>query len=332
VEIEDLEEDARFTANYHQPSIPLEKNKKDPTEQEKKDKLSWLELSPNGKLKKYKIKSLPKTPKDKTEDHGFDTLGIIVHDIIGQPTSADNTTDDDSEKRYIFNPDTRWRTSTTSFPYTVAGLLVFSGGSCTATLIGPKHILTAGHCVHQGGGGSWYSGFKFYPGQNSAPSSSTPYFGWTNAYSVTGWTQNGDFDYDFGVIALSTTNTYKGWMSFGWTSSLSSGWWINVNGYPGDKSYGTQWHSDNTLSDVETLTFRDTSLDLYPGNSGSASYSYWSDTNTRIIYGIVSADAWEQYWDFGCFCIKTRYWNQHVRITSDRFNLICNWINDANIC
>lgn len=334
VEVTD-EGDAVFAEHFREPSFPVEKRKRDPTETELKEKLSWQELGPDGKIKKYKIKSLPKTPKDKKEQLSFDPSSVFPSINHEEPTSGDNSTD---EKRYIFTPDTRWRVwNTAVFPHSVVGLLRYTigggvGKACTATLISPNHVLTAGHCVNAGAGGGWYSDFKFYPGQNSAPLLTTPYFVGTYLYTTVGWASDGDFDYDFAVVLLGTTNTGKGWMSFGWTSSLSSGWIMNDNGYPGDKDWGTQWHTDSAISEVETNSFSDSSLDLFKGNSGSGTYAYWSSTGARIIYGVFSAESWEQYWDWGCFCIKTRYYNHHVRLTDTRFNLICNWINNPSIC
>ena len=43
-----------------------------------------------------------------------------------------------------------------------------TSGRCTGWLIGANTVVTAGHCVHQGGGGSFYptSSYRIYPGRN----------------------------------------------------------------------------------------------------------------------------------------------------------------------
>jgi len=232
----------------------------------------------------------------------------------------------------FFEPDDRWQTeTTTSFPWNVSGMITFSGGFCSGTLVGPKHVLTAGHCIYDGQKNhSWYSSFKFYPGLNSDPDSSTPtpvYFDWAIAYITSAWYSSGDFNYDIGMIILSTP-TNLDWMSFGWYSDIITGWVVNVNGYPGDKPYGTQWHTNGPLLQLHTLSLQDINLDTFGGVSGSGTYAYWSRTNTRIIYGIAS----------GQFSIdhpngtEIFRWNHHARITDTEFNIICGWIDDPTVC
>jgi hypothetical protein len=64
--------------------------------------------------------------------------------------------------------DTRIRSGTLDWPErTVASFSSDTvGTSCTGTLVGPRHVVTAGHCV-KGGGDQWYD-FYVIPGRNGS--------------------------------------------------------------------------------------------------------------------------------------------------------------------
>lgn len=149
----------------------------------------------------------------------------------------------------IIGADNRIRVNpTTSFPARATVLITFSAGRCTGWLIGANTVVTAGHCVHPGGGGSFYptSSYRVYPGRNGT---SSPYGSCTARWvaSVTGWTDSGDDRYDYGAIKLncSVGNT-TGWYGFFWQSASLTGLPTTINGYPGDKPL-TQWRSTDSV-------------------------------------------------------------------------------------
>ena len=153
----------------------------------------------------------------------------------------------------IIGPDSRVKVNTTtSFPFRAVALITFTGGRCTGWLYGPDVVATAGHCVHSGGpGGAWKSNVRVYPGRNG---SVAPYGSCTakRLYSVTGWVNSSNEQYDYGVVKLncSVGNTV-GWFGGWWQSASLTGISQTVSGYPGDKPL-TQWRSTGTVAVTQT--------------------------------------------------------------------------------
>jgi len=147
----------------------------------------------------------------------------------------------------------------------------------TGWFIGPHTLMTAGHVVHIKNSGvpgrdGWVKKIAVMPGRNGA---TLPYgtVTSTNFRSVTGWTNSGDENYDYGAILLpvNTGNTV-GWFGFAVYSDAdlvaSTG---NISGYPGDKPSGTQWYDSHKIASVNSRkVFYD--IDTAGGQSGSAVY------------------------------------------------------------
>jgi glutamyl endopeptidase len=117
----------------------------------------------------------------------------------------------------ILGQDTRTLVSpTTTYPASATVLITFSAGRCTGWLINANTVVTAGHCVHPGGGGSFYptSSYLVYPGRNGT---SSPYGSCTARWlaSVNGWTLNRNDQYDYGVIKLNcSVGNITGWYGY----------------------------------------------------------------------------------------------------------------------
>jgi len=124
----------------------------------------------------------------------------------------------------------------------------------------------------------------FSPGQNA---SVRPWgtIGWARAVSVQGWTKSHKRDFDYAMIVLSQDiGNQLGWMGYGWKNPLPK-YNVNINGYPGDKPFGTMWHAFCGLQTIQTYRLY-YACDTFGGMSGSHVYVYFNTETKRTIYGI----------------------------------------------
>jgi len=147
---------------------------------------------------------------------------------------------------------------------------------CTGSMIGPRTVLTNGHCVFLHDNGGWARSIRVIPGKNG---SSEPFGSATSRHfhSVRGWTRNRSSNYDYAAIILPSNNKLgrrTGWMGLANLSFFSLlGLRINSSGYPGDKPYGTQWWNSNNILAVTArrVYYR---IDTYFGQSGSPNWRF----------------------------------------------------------
>jgi len=183
----------------------------------------------------------------------------------------------------VHGPDDRVKiTNTAVYPWRVhASLLIIARDGSrwigTAWFIGPHTLMTAGHVVYIKNSGvagrdGWVRSIDVMPGRNG---NSLPYGTVTssNFRSVTGWTNNGNQNYDYGAIIIPTNlgNT-TGWLGFGvYTDAVLLNSVGNISGYPGDKPTGTQWYDAHRIATVNSRkVYYD--IDTAGGQSGSAVY------------------------------------------------------------
>lgn len=187
--------------------------------------------------------------------------------------------------------------STASYPYRTAVKLFVQfdsgGGSCTGTLIGPHHVLTAGHCIYDASGGTgWATSVEAAPGyhQGNRP------FGTAHATRLStyiGWIENGDFAYDIGVVELDRNiGDFVGWLGFEYWSDPAAyeGMNLNMNHYPAAyfADGQTLYHGYDEVTIADALQLQH-ELDTAPGSSGGGLYRY-TDDGSRFIDAINS---WE---------------------------------------
>jgi V8-like Glu-specific endopeptidase len=210
---------------------------------------------------------------------------------------------DGEAARQVIGPDDRVQiTSTKDYPFRVFGLLQSESasggfGTCSATLIGPRTILTAAHCLYNHDEGGWNVDFLFAPGLNGFDDAPFGVAGWENAYILEGYISNYQgyygsvVDWDLGVVILDRPiGDQLGWLGFGHEPNLGN-FAADIIGYPGDKPGGTMWQANCDIhpENVGEITFI-YDCDTYPGSSGSSVFRYFQADQNRIIYGVNVAE------------------------------------------
>ncbi len=180
----------------------------------------------------------------------------------------------------VHGPDNRVRiTNTNLYPWrAIASLLITARDNSqwvgTGWFIGPHTLMTAGHVVYIKNSGvpgrdGWVRSIQVMPGRDG---SNLPFGSVTstNFRSVTGWTANGDENYDYGAIIVpKDMGNTVGTFGFGVYSDADllsvSG---NLSGYPGNKPDGTQWYDNHKVASVNSnKVYYD--IDTFGGQSGS---------------------------------------------------------------
>ena len=220
-----------------------------------------------------------------------------------------------ADNRVQVNPTTTYPARATVFIYwTTPG----SWHSCTGFLINANTVATAGHCVSPGNG-TWYpqQNYTVYAGKNG---NTNPYGSCTVKWMGTtvGWKNSGDWNYDYAALKLNcTVGNTVGWYGYFWQSASLTGSAAYTRGYPGDKTFGTQWYTSDSITSSNSYVLK-TNLDIYPGQSGSAVYrttGYNGAACNPCAMGVVSSQ-----WVSG-----STKWNQAARINEQAYNNYASW-------
>ncbi len=185
----------------------------------------------------------------------------------------------------------------------------------TGWLVGPRTVITAGHCVFLHNHGGWPRSITVIPGRNGArkPFKATRS---QEFWSVRGWVDHSERSYDYGAIILPEDYPignqigYFGYLAY--DNSSLSGKLANLSGYPGDKPSGTQWWGVQRFKEVTgtTLVY---DIDTFGGQSGAP---VW-----RVING--------KRYAVGIHTNGYLTGNSATRITRPVFNNITMWKNQV---
>lgn len=199
-----------------------------------------------------------------------DTHGLVEDQGILIPIEA-----------YFFQPETicgtddrTWVEKPALAPWSGNCLLLIttSNGNTaygTGWLMGPRLVITAGHCVHEGDDGDFYRQIEVIPGTDgsAAPFGSRVS---TNFRAAELWKSAGKRSHDYGAILLDQPFDGAPFIRQPVVKSdveLSTGE-VELAGYPFDK-LPQQWFDSDPISQVRTDIIR-YNLDTFAGQSGSA--------------------------------------------------------------
>jgi glutamyl endopeptidase len=186
------------------------------------------------------------------------------------------------------------QTPTTSFPFrAVVGLFIKfpltpsgEAKACTGSLIGGKHVLTAGHCVFNLGQGGWVTSIRAMPGLDGKIEPFEQDFNepfgqafMAKRRSVTCWTQSLDWHCDWGLITLDKTFNVGSFGLLHLSNDDLDNSWAQIIGYPDiGHPIGTQQFfvpGAGHISDYGSK-YVEFKIDVSEGNSGSGIYRFWN--------------------------------------------------------
>jgi V8-like Glu-specific endopeptidase len=182
-----------------------------------------------------------------------------------------------------------------NYPYRTVGKLFFtqggSGFSGSAAMITPNILLTAGHCVYNGG---WSTNVAFYPSYGKRASNDKAYkFNYNYVAAWTAWSQHSNRAFDYGMIWFnSAPGNIIGWLGTLWNAPTGGRTWDAV-GYPATPNPPFNGNvMDECVGSVASSstsgTIGLTNDNMEHGSSGGPWITAWNETVRTHANGLQS--------------------------------------------
>ena len=237
----------------------------------------------------------------------------------------------EKRRRDVIGPDNRFSRTSTQFnaPYSAIGYLAPDG--CTAYLVGPRHLITAAHCVHsRTNTQDIYSGSQltFYLRRNCEDSRYGIEYEVSDVQVYSQYRCSGNSNYDIAYLLL--TSTVSDWMGYAYRDPMPtvSG---EICGYPEDMKDSNSIPSEcfycSKCNDVRRMR-----TGLFGWGRNSKRLEYTCDTEGGMSGSPVMTDDHDsssQLYSYGVHTEGSRCRNKGVRITRNRFYDICRWKCDT---
>jgi glutamyl endopeptidase len=228
----------------------------------------------------------------------------LVQFPLGAPPPPGEFADDPGPEAVastVFGTDDRLRvTDTTKSPFrSVTHLGMFDRynnflGQCSGSLVNHTVVLTAAHCVHSRSGGPAVYSIIVIPGGNHPLK---PFgTGYATDYSLPqGWVNSGAMMYDFALVYISLSDFGTAAAPYLTVAAAPDSHFYDLDvvlttaGYPGDKAFGTMWFTAGFEVFVDEWAIY-TWMDAYPGQSGSAIWTFNAKKNELYAVGVFARE------------------------------------------